>query len=88
MRQIDARLVEQHVAQPPAEHDAERGPGEEVIGLHRRRHRRRLPHQPPQQPPAEHQPGDVGQRVPADAERPDLHDDRVELREQQDRDHA
>ena len=33
MREIERRLVEQHVAEPAAEHHAERRPGEEIVHL-------------------------------------------------------
>ncbi len=77
-------IVEQHVADAPAEDDADGAPDDEIVdvgGLHRR------PGRPPDRlvadqrlgvPPAEEDADDIGQRIPADGERPDLDQHRVD----------
>ena len=73
MRGEVRRLVEEDVAEPPAEDDAEDHPGEEVVRLERRERapatpERRTPGEEDDVAPAEEEPGDVGERVPADGE--------------------
>ena len=81
MGEVVAGLVEQDVADPAAQDDAQRDIEEEVVdGLGRDLPARAL-HQPPHEPPAEHDAGDVGQRVPADRERADRDEHRVDGRE-------
>ena len=73
MRQV----VEQHVADAAAEDDAERHPEHEIVEVGDRQRRRPAP-----QPlvaderariePAEQDADDIGERVPADRERPDM----------------
>ena len=74
--QVVARLVEQHVAEPPAGDDPDDDPGHqrlERLGRHRRRLIRPEP-RPAQRgdgdPPADQDSRDIGQRVPAQRERP------------------
>ena len=74
-------LVEQHVADSSAQNDAERRPGQEIIHLQRRGDGGRPLRDPAHQPPAEHEPGDVGDRIPMDCEGAELDQDRVEVRE-------
>ena len=88
MGQVDAGLIEQHVAEAAAQHDAEGGPGQEVVHLQRRGDGGPEPDEAPHQAPADHQAGDIGEGIPADRQRAELDDDRVELRKQQDRDHT
>ena len=83
MAEIQARLVEQDIAQPAAEHDAERGPGQEVVDVERRSDHRAPAHQPAHQPPAGDQPDDIGERIPAYRDRTQMQQHRVELREYQ-----
>ena len=77
--EVEAGLVEQHVAQPAAQDDAQRRPQQEVVDLLRRQELGRLFADPPHDLPADDQSGDVGQRVPADGERPELDQHRVDL---------
>ena len=69
MRKIEAGLVEQHIAEPPTEHDTEGDVEEEVIEIERRQFPARPLHQPAEIEPPEHQPGDIGERVPPDRKR-------------------
>ena len=80
MPEEGAGLVEQHIADPPAENDAKRRPGEEIIHLQRRRDRGRPLRNPPHQSPAEHEAGDIGNRIPVDGEGAELDQNRVEIR--------
>ena len=77
MGEVVVRLVEQDVADPAAKDDAQRDVEDEVVDGFGRDAPAGALHQPPYQPPAEHDPGDVGQRVPADRERADRHENRV-----------
>ena len=79
VREVEARLVEQHVAQPAAQDDAQRRPQQEVVDLGRRHHLGRLLAQPADDLPADDQARDIGQRIPADGERPELDQHRVDL---------
>ena len=79
--EIEVRPVEQDVADPPAEHDAERDVDQKVVELLRRHRPAGALHQPAQILPAEHQAEDVGERIPADRERPELDQDRIDRRE-------
>ena len=79
--------VEEHVAQPAADDDAEGDPQDQVVDLRRRDRRRparpelRVADQADGVAPAQQDAGDIGQGVPADRERPDLDQDGVEIRE-------
>ena len=83
-----ARLVEQHIADAAAEHDAESSPGEEIVGLLDGGDGRGEAHQAAHDLPADDQADDVGQGVPADLQRPQVEQHRVEVREHQYRQHA
>ena len=82
----EARLIEQHEAEPPADDDAERDPKEKVVGL-RDRHRGlsapqlRPRHEIAPVEPAEHDAGHVSEPIPANGKRPEFDrngiDDRV-----------
>ncbi len=74
---VVSRFIEQHVAQPPAEDDAKRRPGDEVVHLPLGAGPGRRLDDAPGDAPAQHDAGDVGERVPADRERPELERDRV-----------
>jgi hypothetical protein len=81
------RRVEQHIAQTPAEDDAQRDPEHQVIdllGIGRRRRSApepRVAHQTDRVAPAQQDAGDIGQSVPTDRERADLDQHGVEIRE-------
>ena len=74
--------VDQHPAQPSAEDDAEGGPNHQIadliLGGGRLAVEGRIgpqlvrPQQPQHMPPAQQQPGDIGQGVPADRDRPKI----------------
>ena len=74
LRREVRRLVEQHVAEPPAEDHAEDHPGQQVVDLLAARIGAGPPQsagrrqRPADVAPAEQQPGDIGERVPADRE--------------------
>ena len=77
MREEIGRVVEQHVADPAAEDDAERHPQDEVVEIDDGQRRLAAP-----EPfgaddgagvdPAAENADDIGERIPADRERPDL----------------
>ena len=75
----ERRLVEQHIAQPAAQDDAERRPQQEVVDLVRRQDLGRLLADPAHDLPADDQARDIGQRIPADGERPELDQHRVDV---------
>ena len=76
-------IVEQHIAGAAAEDDTEGDPEDEVVEL-RQRDRRRpapqllVPEQRACVDPTQDDAADVGQRIPADCDRPDRNRDRVE----------
>ena len=84
------QVVEQHIADAAAEHDAERHPEDEIVVVGDRERRRSAP-----QPfarddragiePAEQDAEDIGERVPADGKRPDRDQHRMESGEGDDR---
>ncbi|MNQ99905.1 hypothetical protein D3C85_1156580 [compost metagenome] len=81
------RLVEEGVAETPAQDDAERDPQHQVVQL-RSRHRRLAGRPQPLRlgqargvPPAQHDPGDIGQGVPADGQGAEMDQNRVEFGE-------
>src|SRR5690606_22890749 len=89
-------LVEEDVAEAAAEDDAEDHPGEEVVGLLRAHRRRAAPErraaaEEGDVAPADEEPGDIGERVPADGEldaaEAEREEDRVDLGEGQDEGH-
>ena len=79
-------LVQQHVPQASADHDSDSHPEEQVIGECCGKGRLAVTpeaavrDQPFHVQPAEQQPGDVGQAVPFDGQRPDLQRHRVDGR--------
>jgi hypothetical protein len=79
--EVVVRLVEEHVAEPSAEHDAERRPGQKIIDVGRLCDQRRPFGERDAIAPADDQPGDIGERVPAYREGAELDeggvDDRV-----------
>jgi hypothetical protein len=80
MGQEVARLIEEDVAQPSAQDDTERRPQEEVVDLGRRQEQGRFLADAAHDAPSDHQARDVGERVPADGERPELDQHRIDLR--------
>ncbi len=82
VREIERRLVEQHVAQPAAEHDTEHAVEQQVLDVAPRPARvGELRHldAPPGQVQEEREAGQVHQAVPVDLDRPERQRDRVEL---------
>jgi hypothetical protein len=65
-------IVEQHVADAAAEDDAQRGPDKKVVDVDRPRDHRRLLGDPERIAPADDQAGDIGERIPAKREGPEL----------------
>ncbi len=80
------RIVEQHITEPSAQHDAQRAPQQKIVELRRRRAgrpprpQRRLRHQALGIPQRQQQPEDVGQRIPAHHNRPERKGNRVDPR--------
>lgn len=81
------RLVERDVAEPAAEDDPERRPGDEIVDVAARGDVRRRVGQAQRQPPADDDARDIGERVPAQREGPDAEDLRLDGREGE-REHA
>jgi hypothetical protein len=77
MEQVVAGPVEQHVAKPATEDDAQGHPGHVVIHLLGGAGARPGLYQPARDAPAQHDAGDIGQGVPADGEGTDLQRDGV-----------
>ncbi|MNE63417.1 hypothetical protein D3C80_1587650 [compost metagenome] len=81
------RLVEEGVAEAPAQDDAERDPQHQIVQLRSRDRRLARRPQPLRLgqtrgvPPAQHDPGDIGQGVPADGQGPQMDQDRIEFGE-------
>ena len=80
-----ARLVEQHEAEPAADHDAEGDPEQEIVGLRDRQRRLAAPkiglrHEPSPIQPAEQDAGHIGQPIPADRDRPEFDRDGIDHR--------
>src|SRR6185369_17590176 len=75
------RMPEQYLAQPAAEDDAYDDPGDEIIELFALESLRRQLDEAQAVPPAEQNAGDVGKRVPADIDRPQMEGDGIEIRE-------
>src|SRR5260221_12636606 len=78
--EIVVRLVEEDVAEPPAEDDTERRPYEEIVDRFRRHETRRALGQHEAPAPADDQPGDIGEGIPADDERAELDQHRIDRR--------
>ena len=77
------QVVEEDVADAAAGDDAERRPHHEIVEVDRRQRRAAGPHrrvgdQPLGVPPGEEDAGDVGERVPADRERADGDQHRID----------
>ena len=75
-RRYSAEIVEQDVADPPAEDDAERGVEDEVVGVAACERRAGLLQQLQQVPIADEDAGEVGKAVPPQIERADVERDR------------
>ena len=89
MRGEIARVVEQHIADAPAEDDAERHPQHEVVEIadrHRRRPAPKLlgPDDGAGVEPAQEDADDIGKRIPADGDGPEADEHRVEGGERDD----
>ena len=76
MLQILAEIVEQHIADAPAQDDSERGVKDEVVGMAAGERRARLLEQLQQIPVADEDAREIGEAVPAKVERPDVQRDR------------
>ena len=83
MAEIVTGPVEQHVAEPAAQHHAQRDVEQQIVDLERGQPPARALHQPAHVAPAGHQAYDVGERVPADREGSELDQDRIDRREGQ-----
>ena len=87
VREIKARVVNQHVTEPTADDDAERDVNQEIVDRQRRRAslarppKRLAPAQNAQIKPAENEAADIGQRIPAQRQRPKIDRDRIDHRE-------
>ena len=88
MRGVEGGLVEQNVAEAAAEHDAEGGPSEEIVGLLQRGHGRGEADHAAHDAPADDQGDDVGHCIPADQQRAQMQQHRVEVWEDEDGDHG
>ena len=86
MGEIILRVVEQHVAEPAADDDAEGAIDQQIVDALGARPLGARPstgrsRRPANQQPSENKPGDIGERIPADGQRPPLHEDRIDCRE-------
>ena len=70
--------VEQDIAKPPAQDDAERRVEDEVVGMTPRHRRARLVEQLEQIPPADQDAGDIGQRIPFELEEAEVERHRIQ----------
>src|SRR3954447_8382520 len=77
---VIAEIVEQHVAEPAAEHDPERCPGQKIVNVAPVDQAWRARGDPDAIAPADQQREDVGERVPANGERADRDRDRIDRR--------
>ena len=82
----NGRIVEQHIAGAAAEDDADRDPEDEIVDLRQRDRRRPAPQlfaldQRAGIDPAQHDAADIGQRIPADRDRPERDGDRDRIPE-------
>ena len=66
--------VEDHIADPPAQDDPERGVEDQIVGVAPRHWGAGLREQLQQIPPTDQDPGDVGDRIPAEREEADRED--------------
>ena len=69
--EIEARLVEEYVAEPAAQDDPERGPEDQILGMALGHRRSGLREQLEHIPIAREDAREIGQAVPAKVERPD-----------------
>jgi hypothetical protein len=76
--EIFARLVEQDVAEAAAEDDAQCGVEDEIVGMAPRHRGAGLLQQLQQIPPAEDDPGEISEAVPAQRERAEMDQHRVD----------
>ena len=86
--EVFLKIVEQDVADPPAQHDPERHPDDHVVdvvggGARHVGPKPLVAGQPPRVEPAADQAGDVGEGIPADRERAELDRDRIDGRQRQ-----
>src|SRR4051812_30077255 len=77
---VIAEIVEQHIAEPAAEHDPERCPGQKIVEVAPVDQAWRARGDPDAIAPADQQREDVGKRVPANGERADRDRDRIDRR--------
>src|SRR5436305_11491275 len=80
------KVIKQHVAGATAENDAYGDPKDEIVDLRQRHRRRAAPQrlvldQRARIEPSQHDPADIGQRIPTDRNRPDGDGDGIEYRE-------
>jgi len=83
--EVGLEIVEQHVADAAAEDDAERHPDDQIVDVARARLLEAGPvfgrrGEAPGKPPAADEAGDIGERVPADRQRSDMHQHRIDVR--------
>ena len=76
--EIEARVVEQHIADTAAENDAERRPDEKIVDRLARDDLGRLGGYPQAIAPAQYQPDNIGQGIPADGDRADREQHRID----------
>src|SRR6476619_6278638 len=76
MAEIFPEIVEEHVAEPAAENDPERGIENEIVGMAAGERRAGLLEQFQQIPVTDEDPGEVSEAVPAKIERTDVKRDR------------
>src|SRR3546814_8603684 len=77
---VPVEVVEEDVAQPAAQDDAEGRPQNEVAQVLDRHGGRPPPAEMCHIPPTEQNASDVGERVPANRQRSDLNGDRIDVR--------
>ena len=83
MGEVILRIVEQHIAEPAADDDAEGAIDQEIVDTLGARALVSAPisvvgDDPANERPTEDEAGDIGERVPADGERTPLHDDGID----------
>ena len=86
--EIISGVVENHVAEPSAEDHAQRRPDQEIVDGDVIGDSRRTRGQAAHQPPAQQKPADIGQRVPADDERAEADQHRIDNGERNDKGHG
>ncbi len=72
MLQIFAEIVEQHIANAPAEDDSEGGVEDQVVGVATGHRRARLAYELQQIPIADEDAGEIGEAVPSEVERTEM----------------